>query len=54
MDKQRVDLVHTETLLYVHWSTDQILLFYPNYLKEFVCGYCTLQDSNSESLYDKL
>ncbi|XP_058799949.1 uncharacterized protein LOC131669231 isoform X2 [Phymastichus coffea] len=54
MDKQRVDLIYAEILLYVHWSPDQILLFYPNYIEEFVCGYCTLQDNNAGNFYEKL
>ncbi|XP_031777418.1 uncharacterized protein LOC100114520 isoform X2 [Nasonia vitripennis] len=54
MDKKTVDLVFAEILLFVHWSKEQVLLFYPNYIQEFVCGYCTLQGPNTDGLYDKL
>lgn len=54
MDKKTVDLVFAEMLLFVHWSKEQVLLFYPNYIQEFVCGYCTLQSSNTDGLYDQL
>ncbi|KAL7291123.1 hypothetical protein TKK_0015250 [Trichogramma kaykai] len=53
MDKQVVDLVVAEILLFVHWSREQVLLFYPNYIQEFVCGYCTLQDANVSDLYER-
>ena len=54
MDKKTVDLVVAEVLLFVHWSQEQILLFYPNYIQEFVCGYCTLQNTVTDNLYEKL
>ena len=54
MDKKTVDLVIIEYLLFIHWSQEQILLFYPNYIQEFVCGYCTLQNEYDNGLYQKI
>jgi hypothetical protein len=54
MDKNIVDLIIVEVLLFIHWSQDEVLLFYPNFIQEFVCGYCTLEDKNNNGLYEKL
>ncbi|XP_011495960.1 PREDICTED: uncharacterized protein LOC105360685 [Ceratosolen solmsi marchali] len=54
MDRNTVHLILLEVLLSIHWSRDEILLFYPNFIQEFVCGYCTLNDINSDYFYEKL
>lgn len=40
--------------LYMHWTLEQVLLFFPNHVLEFSGGICTLDHPNIDRLYDKL
>ncbi|RLU25125.1 hypothetical protein DMN91_003217 [Ooceraea biroi] len=49
-----IDIVLPNILLYMHWTQEQVLLFFPNHVLEFSCGICTLDHSNVNRLYEKL
>ncbi|KZC04099.1 Vitellogenin-3 [Dufourea novaeangliae] len=54
LDTNTIDMIVPNLSLYIHWSQEQILLFFPTYLLEFSCGICTLQTPNTNNLYEKL
>nr|XP_033331967.1 vitellogenin-4 [Megalopta genalis] len=54
LDKNTIDMIVPNLYLYLHWTQQQVLLFFPTYLLEFSCGICTLQSSDSNNLYEKL
>ncbi|XP_050462195.1 uncharacterized protein LOC126857111 [Cataglyphis hispanica] len=49
-----IDILLPNILLYIHWTQEQILLFFPNHVLDFSCGICTLDHSNVDRLYEKL
>lgn len=54
LDSKAIDIVLPNINLYMHWTQEQILLFFPTYLLEFSCGICTLRTTNTDNLYEKL
>ncbi|XP_066593012.1 vitellogenin-5 [Prorops nasuta] len=44
LDDQSVDIMFPNKLLFMHWSQDQNLLFFPNYFLQYNCGLCTSND----------
>ncbi|XP_015117477.1 uncharacterized protein LOC107041422 [Diachasma alloeum] len=54
MDKQSVHVFISNILTFVHYTQDQILLFFPNYIQEFTCGVCTASSFDDSGLYEKL
>ncbi|XP_076650819.1 vitellogenin-5 isoform X2 [Halictus rubicundus] len=54
LDKNTIHMIVPNLYLYLHWTQEQILLFFPTYLLEFSCGICTSQSSNIDNLYEKL
>ncbi|XP_053999528.1 vitellogenin-3 isoform X1 [Hylaeus anthracinus] len=54
LDVNTIDMIVPNLYLYMHWTQEQILLFFPMYLLEFSCGICTLDSLNTDSLYEKL
>lgn len=53
-DGKAIDILLPNILLYMHWTQEQILLFFPNHVLDFSCGICTLDHSNVDRLYEKL
>ncbi|XP_072751184.1 uncharacterized protein [Anoplolepis gracilipes] len=49
-----IDILLPNILLYIHWTQEQVLLFFPNHVLDFSCGICTLDHSNVDKLYEKL
>ncbi|XP_029165191.1 uncharacterized protein LOC114936229 [Nylanderia fulva] len=49
-----IDILLPNILLYIHWTREQILLFFPNHVLDFSCGICTLDHSSVDGLYEKL
>ncbi|XP_076235711.1 uncharacterized protein LOC143180071 [Calliopsis andreniformis] len=54
LDKNAIDVIVPNLYLYMHWTQEQILLFFPTYLLEFSCGICALRFPNTDNLYEKL
>ncbi|XP_017876855.1 uncharacterized protein LOC108623080 isoform X1 [Ceratina calcarata] len=54
LDSSTMDVIVPNLYLYMHWTQEQILLFFPTYLLEFSCGLCALQTSNTDNLYEKV
>ncbi|XP_043259379.1 uncharacterized protein LOC122401364 [Colletes gigas] len=54
LDGNTIDMIVPNLYLYMHWTQEQILLFFPTYLLEFSCGICTLSYPNANNLYEKL
>ncbi|CAL7948266.1 unnamed protein product [Xylocopa violacea] len=54
LDSNSVDIIVPNFYLYMHWTQEQILLFFPTYLLEFSCGMCTLSTQDTGNLYEKL
>ncbi|XP_034189310.1 uncharacterized protein LOC117608379 isoform X1 [Osmia lignaria lignaria] len=54
LDNTTIDLIVPNLYLYMHWTQEQILLFFPTYLLEFSCGICTLRTLDTNNLYEKL
>ncbi|XP_014475055.1 PREDICTED: uncharacterized protein LOC106744646 [Dinoponera quadriceps] len=51
---EMIDIVLPNIFLYMHWTREQILLFFPNHMLDFSCGICTLSNPNIDRLYEKL
>lgn len=49
-----IDIFLPNIFLYMHWTKEQVLLFFPNHVLEFSCGICTLDRPNVDGLYEKL
>lgn len=49
-----IEILLPNMLLYVHWTQEQVLLFFPNHVLDFSCGMCTLEQPNIDRLYEKL
>ncbi|XP_076475209.1 vitellogenin-4 isoform X2 [Bombus vancouverensis nearcticus] len=54
LDSNTIDIIIPNLYLYMHWTQEQILLFFPTYLLEFTCGICALGTLDSNNLYEKL
>nr|XP_031847046.1 uncharacterized protein LOC116433275 isoform X1 [Nomia melanderi] len=54
LDNSTIDIIVPNLYLYMHWTQEQVLLFFPTYLLEFSCGICTLQVTDNNNSYDKL
>lgn len=54
LDSNTIDMILPNLHLYMHWTQEQILLFFPTYLLESSCGICTLRSLNTNNLYEKL
>lgn len=54
MDKKSVHIVLGNILAFVHYTQDQILLSFPNYIQEFTCGVCTASSFDASGLYEKV
>ncbi|KAL0100276.1 hypothetical protein PUN28_019574 [Cardiocondyla obscurior] len=54
MGDKAIDILLPNILLYMHWTQEQVLLFFSNHVLEFSCGICTLDHPNVDRLYEKL
>ncbi|XP_012522846.1 uncharacterized protein LOC105828849 [Monomorium pharaonis] len=54
MSDKEIDIFLPNILLYIHWTQEQVLLFFSNHVLEFGCGICTLDHLNIDRLYEKL
>ncbi|XP_011307083.1 uncharacterized protein [Fopius arisanus] len=54
MDRQSVHVFLSNILTFVHYTQDQILLFFPNYIQEFACGVCTASSFDDDGMYERL
>lgn len=54
MSDKAIDILLPNILLYMHWTKEQVLLFFPNHVLEFSGGICTLDHPNIDKLYEKL
>ncbi|XP_011162482.2 uncharacterized protein LOC105197692 [Solenopsis invicta] len=54
MSEKTIDILLPNIFLYMHWTQEQVLLFFPNHVLEFSCGICTLDHPNIDKLYEKL
>ncbi|XP_017765465.1 PREDICTED: uncharacterized protein LOC108554635 [Eufriesea mexicana] len=54
LDSNTIDIIIPNLYLYMHWTQEQILLFFPTYLLEFSCGVCALRTLETSNLYEKL
>lgn len=54
LDDNTIDIIVPNLYLYMHWTQEQILLFFPTYLLEFSCGLCVLDFLDINNLYEKL
>ncbi|KAF7992158.1 hypothetical protein HCN44_001483 [Aphidius gifuensis] len=53
LDEKSIYLFLNNIFLFIHFTEEQILLFFPNYIKEFTCGVCTARTFNS-NIYHKV
>ncbi|XP_014616793.1 PREDICTED: uncharacterized protein LOC106793973 [Polistes canadensis] len=51
---QSVDILFPNILLYMHWTKQQVVLFFPTYLTEFSCGMCTVNSLVTSHIYEEL
>ncbi|XP_047354225.1 uncharacterized protein LOC124950864 isoform X1 [Vespa velutina] len=49
-----VDILFPNTLLFMQWTQNQVLLLFPTYLTEFSCGICTVNSSIINNFYEEL
>ncbi|XP_012215404.1 uncharacterized protein [Linepithema humile] len=49
-----IDILLPNIFLHMHWTQEQVLLFFPNHVLEFSCGICTLDHPNIDRLYEKV
>ncbi|XP_071651940.1 uncharacterized protein [Temnothorax longispinosus] len=54
MGDKAIDILLPNIFLYMHWTKEHVLLFFPNHMLEFTCGICTLDHPNVDRLYEKL
>ncbi|XP_051171445.1 uncharacterized protein LOC127288178 isoform X1 [Leptopilina boulardi] len=54
LDDKLVDVVLSEFQIFIRWTQEHILLFYPNFIQEFTCGLCTAHQTNTEDLYKRI
>ncbi|KAL6253497.1 hypothetical protein P5V15_015343 [Pogonomyrmex californicus] len=53
MGSKSIDILLPNLFLYMHWTQEQVLLFFSNHVLEFSCGICTLNHPNIDRLYEK-
>lgn len=54
LDDKLVDVLLSEFQIFIRWTQEHVLLFYPNFIQEFTCGLCTSLHSNTDDLYKKI
>ncbi|XP_011707638.1 PREDICTED: uncharacterized protein LOC105462624 [Wasmannia auropunctata] len=54
MGDKTINILLPNIFLYIHWTQEQVLLFFPNHVLEFSCGICTLDHPNVDRLYEKI
>lgn len=54
MGDKAIGILLSNILLYMHWTQEQVLIFFSNHVLEFNCGICTLDHLNIDRLYEKL
>ncbi|XP_012277416.2 vitellogenin-3 [Orussus abietinus] len=53
LDGKTVDVMFVN-LVFIHWTQEQVFLFFPNYIRGFTCGVCTAHDFDTAISYEKL
>ncbi|KAG8040663.1 hypothetical protein G9C98_002659 [Cotesia typhae] len=54
LDKNSVHILLSNNIPFIHFTKDQILIFFPNYIQEFTCGVCTARRFDDLDLYEKI
>ncbi|XP_057323031.1 uncharacterized protein LOC130666240 [Microplitis mediator] len=54
LDKNSIHILLSNNIPFIHFTKDQILIFFPNYIQEFTCGVCTARRFDKFGLYDKI
>ncbi|XP_033211866.1 uncharacterized protein LOC117169551 isoform X2 [Belonocnema kinseyi] len=53
LDEKSVDVLLSEFQIFIHWTQEHVLLFYPNFIQEFTCGACNALNPNTDGFYKK-
>ncbi|XP_043280856.1 uncharacterized protein [Venturia canescens] len=53
LDRKSIHLFFTDYFIFIHVTNEQVLIFFPSYMKEYSCGVCTATDLDAAKLYEK-